>query len=94
MNKIIVLLIGIAVLGCNNKSALPTKSMEIIESKGKNAKPDKFHIWAAADPHVTVDALHGVEPLQLAFRQSEGFWDFLPKMEIKLGGIPPAFDWD
>ena len=62
----------------------------------QTTEPQKveFNVWAASDPHVTVDALHGVECLQLAFRQSEGHWNFLPKMEIKLGGIPPAFDWD
>ena len=53
-----------------------------------------FNIWLASDPHVTVDTLHGVETLRLAFRQSEGFWSFLPKYEQKAGGIPPAFDWD
>jgi len=53
-----------------------------------------FNIWVGSDPHVTVDTLHGVEPMRLAFRQSEGFWSFLPKYEVKAGGIPPAFDWD
>ena len=53
-----------------------------------------FNIWLASDPHVTVDTLHGVETLRLAFRQSEGFWSFLPQYEQKAGGIPPAFDWD
>ncbi len=54
----------------------------------------KFNIWAGSDPHVTVDTLHGVEPMRLAFRQSEGFWSFLPEYEAKAAGIPPAFDWD
>ncbi len=54
----------------------------------------KFNVWAAADPHVTVDAMHGVECMQLAFRQSEGYFWFLPEHEAKLAGIPPAFDWD
>ena len=39
-----------------------------LEAKGK-----AFNIWLASDPHVTVDTLHGVETLRLAFRQSEGF---------------------
>lgn len=55
---------------------------------------EKFNIWVGSDPHVTVDTVHGVEPMRLAFRQSEGFWSFLPKYEVKAGGIPPAFDWD
>ena len=54
----------------------------------------KFNIWVGSDPHVTVDTVHGVEPMRLAFRQSEGFWSFLPKYEVKAGGIPPEFDWD
>ena len=45
-----------------------------------------FNIWLASDL-VTVDTLHGVETLRLAFRQSEGFWSFLPKYEQKAGGI-------
>lgn len=55
---------------------------------------NSFNIWLASDPHVTVDTLHGVETLRLAFRQSEGFWSFLPQYEQKAGGILPAFDWD
>ena len=58
------------------------------------AETEFFNIWAASDPHVTVDTLHGVEPMRLAFRQTEGFWSFLPKPEAQLAGIPPAFEWD
>ena len=58
------------------------------------ATDSTFNIWLASDPHVTVDTLHGVETLRLAFRQSEGFWSFLPQYEQNAGGIPPAFDWD
>ena len=53
-----------------------------------------FNVWAASCPHVTVDSLYGAEPLRLAFRQSEGLWSFLPRTELRLGRIPPAFDWD
>ena len=63
-------------------------------TSGTTQEQQSFTIWAASDPHVTVDTLHGVEPMRLAFRQSEGFWSFLPKMESRLAGIPPAFDWD
>ena len=54
----------------------------------------KFNLWAASCPHVTVDSVYGVEPLRLAFRQSAGFWSFLPQTELRLGRIAPAFDWD
>ena len=33
------------------------------------ATDSNFNIWLASDPHVTVDTLHGVETLRLAFRQ-------------------------
>ena len=31
------------------------------------ATDSTFNIWLASDPHVTVDTLHGVETLRLAF---------------------------
>ncbi len=83
-------------VSCSTNTSNSTKEINNKEGKVVNTtnKSNKFNVWAASDPHVTVDAIHGVEPLQLALRQSEGYWDFLPKMELKLGGIPPAFDWD
>ncbi len=83
---------------CNNTSSEnKTDTNEVVKSEKsetKKPKPEKFNVWAASDPHVTVDAMHGVECMQLAFRQSEGYFSFLPEHERQLAGIPPAFDWD
>ena len=94
--KEVLFLCYLFLVSCSTNTSNPTKETNKKAPKTVNstAKSNKFNVWAASDPHVTVDAIHGVEPLQLALRQSEGYWDFLPKMELKLGGIPPAFDWD
>ncbi len=85
----------LTLFSCSNASTINSaEKIKPKEQETASIKKTAFNVWAAADPHVTVDAIHGVEPLQLAIRQSEGYWDFLPKMELKLGGIPPAFDWD
>ena len=89
-------LLSLFFIGCTNNTTTSEKKATVAEANAQvnTTRQKEFNVWAAADPHVTVDAIHGVEPLQLALRQSEGYWDFLPKMELKLGGIPPAFDWD
>jgi len=95
LKNIIIYLFCLALVSCHSDDATTKTSAEAIPTKEiSSPKKTTFNVWAASDPHVTVDAIHGVEPLQLALRQSEGYWDFLPKLELKLGGIPPAFDWD
>ena len=89
MKKIIIALISLVIISCSDKTTTSTD-----QKKASKTKQTEFNVWAASDPHVTVDAIHGVEPLQLALRQSEGYWEFLPAMEQRLGGIPPAFNWD
>lgn len=91
MKYLLLLLSCFCLFACKNEKSIPATTKKIAT---KTTTQTKFNVWAASDPHVTVDALHGVEPLQLALRQSEGYWNFLPKMEVRLGGIPPAFDWD
>ena len=96
MKNIFFALTSLLFFSCNQQ-LIQTSAKDILtESKNEKeaVRQTQFNVWAAADPHVTVDAIHGVESLQLALRQSEGYWSFLRKKETQLAGIPPAFDWD
>ena len=94
MNRLIYSIITIFIFACTPNIAEEVAVLEASKNIPPPTKSTSFNVWAAADPHVTVDAIHGVESLQLALRQSEGYWDFLSKRELQLAGIPPAFDWD
>jgi len=94
MNTRFLVFIVLYFLSCTSASDVKKDPLANKTDNTTTSIQTSFNVWAASDPHVTVDALHGVESLQLALRQSEGFWSFLPKLEVKLGGIPPAFDWD
>ena len=73
MKQVLITLCILLLFGCTERSN-DTSSKSATTPDVKKETLTEFNVWAAADPYVTVDTIHGVQPLQSALRQSEGYW--------------------